>query len=180
MFDEGEIVKKLAEKDEQAISEIIAHYTPLVSAIIYNVSCGNLSTEDIEEAAADVFFTLWNNSDKVFEGSLKGYISSIAKTKAKDKIRSTKKPEVIDIDDVVIADEYTISDNMDNKVLQEDLKAALEQFGEPDKEIIIRYYYYYQTAPKISETLGLKLEAVKSKIKRAREKLKIFLRERGY
>ena len=45
---------------------------------------------------------------------------------------------------------------------------------------MIRYYYYYQTAPKIAELLDMKLEAVKSKIKRARTKLKSFLKERGY
>ena len=105
----------------------------------------------------------------------------LRKNKAKAKIRRLKpKDNIIDIDDVVLADEYSLSDSIENKVLQQDLKQALDQFGEPDREIIIRYYYYYQTAPKIAELLDLKLEAVKSKIKRARTKLKSFLKERGY
>ena len=73
-----------------------------------------------------------------------------------------------------------IEDNIDRQVLHNDLCEALNQFGEPDKEILVRYYYYYQTANKIAEVMGLKLEAVKSKIKRARTKLKAFLTERGY
>ena len=64
--------------------------------------------------------------------------------------------------------------------MQNDLKDALSQFGQPDKEIIIRYYYYYQTAPKIADIMSMKLEAVKSRIKRGRAKLKAFLTERGY
>ena len=178
---EQELIQGLKKRDESAIEEIMECFTPYVSTIIYNVSRGSLSTADIEETAADVFFVLWNHSDKVQEGSLKGYIASIAKARAKDKIRSTvRHGEVVDIEDVVLADEYTISDNMDRQVLQKDLKDAISQFKEPDKEIIIRYYYYYQTAPKIAEVMELKLEAVKSKIKRARTKLKAFLTERGY
>ena len=179
-MNEIQIVDKLKKHDESALVEIIDRFTPLVSAIIYNVSKGSLSSSDIEEAAADTFFTLWNNAEKVQPESLKGYISSIAKTKALDKMRTVKAPEIIDIEDVTLADEYMIEDNIDRQVLHNDLCEALNQFGEPDTEILVRYYYYYQTANKIAEVMGLKLEAVKSKIKRARTKLKAFLTERGY
>ena len=178
---ENELIKKLKKHDESAIEEIMERYTPYVSTIIYNMSRGSLSTSDIEETAADVFFVLWNHSDKVKEGSLKGYIASIAKSRALDKVRTAASSQkIVDIEDVVMADEYSLNDNIDSQVLQKDLEDALGQFGEPDREIIVRYYYYYQTAPKIAETLDLKLEAVKSKIKRARAKLKAFLTERGY
>ncbi len=178
---EKEMVEGLKKHDESAIEEIMECFTPYVSTIIYNVSRGSMSTADIEETAADVFFVLWNHSDQVREGCLKGYIASIAKSRAKDKLRKTNRHgEILDIDDIVLADEYTLSENIDRQVLQNDLKDALSQFGQPDKEIIIRYYYYYQTAPKIADIMSMKLEAVKSRIKRGRAKLKAFLTERGY
>ncbi len=178
---DNELIQGLKKHNESAIEEIIQSYTPYVSTIIYNLSRGMLSTADIEETAADVFFVLWKHPEKIADDSLKGFIAGVAKNKAKEKMRQIKpKDNVIDIEDVVMADEYSLSDNIDNQVLQKDLSDALDGFGQPDREIIIRYYYYYQTAPKIAEVTGLKLEAVKSKIKRAREKLKAFLRERGY
>ena len=180
-MNDTELLQGLKKHDESAIEEIMERYTPYVSTIIYNMSKGKLSSPDIEETAAAVFFTIWSAPDKIAEGSLKGFIASVAKNKAKEKIRQIKpKDNIMDIDDVVLADEYSLSDSIDNKVLQQDLTDALDQFGEPDKEIVIRYYYYYQTAPKIAEILDMKLEAVKSKIKRARTKLKSFLKERGY
>ena len=179
-MNENQIVDRLKKHDETALAEIMDKFTPLVSAIIYNVSRGSLTSSDIEETAADVFFTLWNNANKIQEGSLKGYLSAIAKTKALDKMRTVKSPEIVDIDDVVLADEYMIEDNINQQALHKDLCDALNQFGEPDKEILVRYYYYYQTAQKIADIMNLKLEAVKSKIKRARVKLKTFLTERGY
>ena len=181
IMDDNELLHRLKKHDESAIEEIMERYTPYVSTIIYNLSRGKMSTPDIEETAADVFFTIWSEPQKITEGSLKGFKAAVATNKAKEKIRMLKpKDNIIDIDDVVLADEYSLSDSIENKVLQQDLKQALDQFGEPDREIIIRYYYYYQTAPKIAELLDLKLEAVKSKIKRARTKLKSFLKERGY
>ena len=178
---ENELIQGLRNHDESAIEEIMERFTHYEAEKIYNVSRGNLSAADIEETAADVFLVLWNHSDKVREGSLRGYLASIAKSRAKDKMRSTSRHgEVLDIDDVVLADEYSISDNLDNQTLQKDLTDAMNSFGEPDREILLRYYYYYQTAPKIAEVMSMKLEAVKSKIKRGRTKLKAFLTERGY
>ena len=178
---DNELVQGLKKHSESAIEEIIERYTAYVSTIIYNLSKGLLPTSDIEEATADLFITLWKEPEKIYEDSLKGYIAAVAKNKARETIRRVKpKGDVLDIDDVVMADEYSLSDNIDNQVLQKDLNDALDQFGQPDREIVIRYYYYYQTAPSIAEKMGLKLEAVKSKIKRARTKLKSFLTERGY
>ena len=67
---------------------------------------------------------------------------------------------------------------LENQQLQTELREALKQFEKQDREILIRYYYY-QTASRISEITGLSTEAVKSRIRRARTKLKAFLTERG-
>ena len=77
-MNEKEIIQRLKKRDESAIEEIMAHYTPYVSTIIYNVSKGSISAADIEEAAADTFFALWNNAEKIREGYLTGYLSAIS------------------------------------------------------------------------------------------------------
>ena len=178
---EIELIKGLKQHNESAIEEIMDKYSPYVTTVISNVSRGSLSTADIEEAAADVFFALWNNAENIREGYLCGYLAAIAKSKAHDKLRKTvQHGKLLDLEDVVLADEYSIQDNLDQQVMQKDIRDALDLFDEPDREIIIRYYYYYQTSPEISGLLGLNNETVKSKIKRARTKLKAFFTERGY
>ncbi len=77
-------------------------------------------------------------------------------------------------------DGLVVSDEIENKIIAELLREALDIIGEPDKEIIIRHYYYYQSSTEISGIMGMKSETVKSRIKRAREKLKKILAERGY
>ena len=174
-------VERLNQRDESALEEIIREYTPYVSTIIYNLSRGSLSVSDIEETTADVFITLWKNTDKIKADTLKGYIAAIAKSRAKDKMRSVSgKGVVVDIDDAGLADEYTLSDTVDSNELSRDIEAAVSTLGEPDKEIVVRYYYYYQTTSKISEILGMNADTVKTKLRRARNKLRAVLEERGY
>ena len=47
-MNENHIGDRLKKHDERALGEIMDKFTPLVSAIIYNVSKGNLTSSDIE------------------------------------------------------------------------------------------------------------------------------------
>lgn len=174
------LVKMLKKHDERALEQIMSHYTPLVATIIFNISNGSLSSADIEEAVADVFITLWNNTDKVQPDKLKGYICCIAKSKAKNKLRSLKPVQSVDIDEVTLTDDFSVSENIEQELLNSVLKEIINTISEPDKEILIRHYYYYQSVSKISEVMNINIETVKSKIQRTRAKIKRGLEERGY
>ncbi len=174
------IAIRLMNSDETALEEVIDRFTPLVSTIVYNLAKGTLGTTDIEEITSDTFVTLWYNRDKIMPDKLKGYLCCIAKNKAKDKLKAAFRHQIIDIDEVDVEDELAVSDEIENKMVTELLRQTLEEIGEPDKEIIIRHYYYYQSSTEISEKMGMKNDTVKSRIRRAREKLKTILLERGY
>ncbi len=177
-------IEKLAEKlkkgDENAFEAIVDRFTPLVSTIIFNLANGSLNTTDIEELTSDTFVTLWYNRDKIQPDKLKGYICCIAKNKTKNKLKAAFRHQIINIDEMDYEDGLVVSDEIENKIIAEVIREALDIIGEPDKEIIIRHYYYYQSSTEISEKMGMKSETVKSRIKRAREKLRSILTERGY
>ena len=121
----------------------------------------------------DVFVTLWKNADKLDVNLLKPYIICIAKSRAKDRLRRENHFETVDIDSVDIQDDSDILENCENQGLVHDLK-------EPDREILIRHYYYYQPVKKIAEIMEINIETVKSKLQRTRKKLKDALINRGY
>ena len=176
--------KKLAERmkkgNEKAFEEIIYRFTPLVSNIIRNISSGYLNNEDIEEVTTDVFITLWKNSEKLDVNMLKPYIICIAKSRVKDRLRRENKFGIVDINSVDIADDGDIFEKYENESLVSDLKEEISKLKEPDKEILIRYYYYYQPVKEISEIMGINIETVKSKLQRTRKKLKDALTGKGY
>lgn len=170
----------MKKNDETAFAEIIHRFTPLVATIIRNIAGGQLNHADVEEVTTDVFVTLWKNSEKLDTNMLKPYIVCIAKSRAKDRLRREQHNEMIDIDSLSIADDEAIFENCENQTLCNDLKEEIAKLKEPDREILIRYYYYYQPLKTISEIMDMNFETVKSKLQRTRKKLKESLIARGY
>ena len=179
-MDDLKLVRKLKPKDQNAFEEVIEKFTPLVSNIIYNVSKGTLPKEDIEETVTDVFVTLWKNTDNIIEDKFKGYICCIAKTRALNKLMSVNAHQLLNIDDYDPEDDFSISAEIEKKELSNQLREIISEIDMPDKEIIIRYYYYSQNTSKISEVMNINKQTVKTKLRRAREKIKTRLIERGY
>lgn len=69
---------------------------------------------------------------------------------------------------------------MEHTLLAEALQDTLQALSENDRDVLIRYYYYYQHVPEIAAELHLSAAAVKVRLHRARKKLKQLLMERGY
>ena len=174
------LAERLIKGDEKAFGSIIDRFTPLVSTIVFNLANGSLNTMDMEELTSDTFVSLWYNREKVQPDKLKGYICCIAKNKTKNKLKSVSRHQIISIDEIDYEDGLIVSDEIENKIIAEVIMDALNEIGEPDKETIIRHYYYYQSSTEISEKMGMKSETVRSRIKRARDKLKTILMKRGY
>ena len=66
---EAKALHLLQHGSTDALQWFIRKYTPYVSTVIYNIIGSSMSISDTEEVAADVFFTLWENADKVKSGS---------------------------------------------------------------------------------------------------------------
>lgn len=178
-MNEQKMTARLRKKDEKALEEAIKAYSPLAATIIINLSKGSLSKEDVEEVIEDTFFTLWNNTDKIIDGRLKGYICCIAKTRAINKL-SAVKGSLVNIEDYDFEDDFPIADETESKDIVRELNEMIETITEPDKEILMRYYFYYQFTSKIANALSMNIETVKYRLKRTRTKLKAMLSERGY
>lgn len=179
-MNDSKLAVRLKNKDQKAFEQVIEKYTPLVSTVIYNVSRGSLSKEDIEETVTDVFLTLWKNADHIIDDKLKGYICRIAKTRALNKISSVSAHQLLNIDDYDPEDDFSVSAEVESKQLADELREIISEMEMPDREIIVRYYYYSQNTAKIAEVLQLNINTVKSKLRRARDKIKSKLIERGY
>ena len=174
------LAEKLKKHDEKALAQLIEQQSRFVASVVFNTSRGSLSKEDIEEVTADVFVTLWNNADKIQDGKLKGYICSIAKTRALNKIKSLNNKPVLNIDDYNPEDDFSIAYETEKKDIHRELREVISEIPLPDREILIRHYYYNQTVSQIAKQMDINLETVKSKLRRTREKIKAKLVERSY
>lgn len=99
MSDE-KIVDAIRHGNEEVISNVIAKYSKLMwsiaSSILHNVT----SDQDIEECVADVFVYLWKHPEKydAQRGTLKVWLSVVARSQAIDKYRELSKNNAVPLD----------------------------------------------------------------------------------
>ena len=180
--DDKKIIDRLKRHDEAALNEIMNEYLPLVSSIIFNIGRGSLIAEDIEEAAMDTFITLWKNCKKIQYGSLRGYICTISKTKAFDKLDSVRKNITVDIDEFGYDadDGFSIEYRLEQADANEILYRIIQELDPEDREIVIRYYYYYQRIGVIADHMGISIDNVKVRLHRARARIKKLIEQGEY
>ena len=149
----------------------IAKYTPYVSTVIYNIIGSSMSSADVEEVASDVFFALWENAEKVNSGSVRGYLGSIARNKAKNKIREAGFDLPLE-EDLYISEDLPLEEQFAQQELQSIVKREVMAMDEPDREIRLRYYYYYQPIHRIAREMGMTAANIKVRLHRARNTLR--------
>ena len=74
-----------------------------------------------------------------------------------------------------IPDEQTPVTAAERKEERRLVRRAVDQLGEPDREIFLRHYYYAQTVAEISDGMCLNESTVKTKLRRGRMRLKTLL-----
>lgn len=180
-LDDIDIINNLKADKDIGYTMMIEKYTPYISSIVYGMGSGKLTVGDMEELVADTFFKLWKSREKIVGESLKALLAQTARNTCIDEFRR-RKLEFLPLEEDAL---FKTSDNNVHELFEREeqmklISNAVDEFGEPDREIFIRYYYFGEKQSTISNVLDVNLSTVKTKLKRAREKLKEILCEGGY
>ena len=112
---------------------------------------------------------------------LKPYLAQTARNAAYSRLRRVKELPIAYDDDIL---SISHAGNPDELTIQKEqteiLNSAVEAFGEPDREIFIRFYYLGERIEAIGRRLALNPSTVKTKLHRCRKRLKGIFDERGY
>ncbi len=175
-----EKILRLIKKDTQAgMDLLIETYASLAACIIRRKISSLCRESDVEECVAETFTDFYTQLDRVDlrKGSLKGYISLIARRRAIDRFNKTAKEKgmVSELDEAVCGtadesptpEEQTIAEETRDYLLYQ-----VKNLGIPDSEILFRRYYLEQSLNEIAEALGMKRPTVSKRIERALERLK--------
>lgn len=175
------LVIKLKNNTAGALDSVIRKYSAYIYTVVYNVLSGKMTEEDIEETVSDAFIKLWQNSGNLREDKpLLPYLSVIALNLARNRLRENKSYAFCDnsILEAVQGDDF-FEKIEKSETVNMVLEAAENCLKEQDREIFIRYYFYGERLEKISAFLGLTLSNSKTKLCRARKKIREYLTERG-
>lgn len=176
---EAALVRAMQRGEEAALERVIELYTPYVSAIVLNIVSGILDRADAAAVVSDVFYTLWLNARKIQRGKLKGYLCSIARSKALNALRGTGRELPLD-EDMISISVSSPDEEAEKREEYEALRRALGNMPEPDKTIFIRRYYLYQKVADIARVMGINENTVQTKLRRGRESLRRELERGGF
>ena len=176
MIEEQYLIRQIKSGSQKALETVIDRYGSYVKAIAANIIKPPMTDADIEEVVSDVFLSLWNHPGDPGRGSLKGYLAAITRNKARDRLRSFHivVPLEDDIFEVPVEDSYR---QIELAQLKEAVKQVVDRLEEPDRTILLRYYYFYQKTDAIARDMGMKPATVRTKLARSRQKLKEWLIE---
>jgi len=176
---ELKIARALKAGDVKALEKIIGRYSGYTAAIVMNIIGASMAPPDVEEVCSDVFLTLWNTRESVEPGHLKGYLASIARSRARNKLRELQLCEPLDDDILTLPGDENPEERLTQAEEAEALNIALNALGKRDKDVFVRHYYLYQTTADISRETGINRETVKTILRSGREKLKKTIMEGG-
>lgn len=168
------IVAGVERRDEDAMNACINKYSrllwPIASAVLKNAG----SIQDVEEVVADAFIYLWEHPGKFdpSRGSLKSLLCIVARSRAIDRYRQITRYNTVPLEEAVLADEFGMQDQLMQEDTRKELLAAVNALGEPNREILVRRYYYNQKPREIAIALNLTVKQVDNSLYRSKRQLR--------
>ena len=179
---DNELLKLLAESPESGLEQLTREYGALVYTLVKNRLSGTQAEPECEECAAAVFskFCLSLPRFDPSKGTVKAYLCAIARNEAANAAKAAAAaPEKFDD----LADEPAspaAEDEFFESESGRELIAAVNSLPPPDREIIVRRYFYCEPAKTIAKRVGISASAVNTRAHRALKKLKKLLEGKGY
>ena len=142
----------------------------MAGAVLRNIG----SEQDAEECVADAFITLWEHPEKFdpARGRLKTWLALVTRSRALDRCREIARRSTVSLEEAVLTDQMGLVDGIVRQETVRVLLAAIDALGEPDREILVRRYYYDQKPREIALALDLTVKQVGNHLYRTKRKLR--------
>jgi len=180
MTPDGELLRRYAESaSEEAFGELVRRHLDLVySAALRQLNGDAHLAQDVAQA---VFNDLARKAASLTDRAmLAGWLYTsthyaAAKAVRTEQRRQAREQEAQDMHELL----REPGPNHDWESLRPLLDAAMQELGEPDREIILLRYFRNQAYPEIGEATGLSENAARMRAERALDKLRVTLSRQG-
>jgi RNA polymerase sigma factor, sigma-70 family len=180
--DDFTLIRSIQAGDHQAFESLVRRYQRQVANLIY-LTMGN--RDDVDDIAQEVFIRVYRSLSKFkFDASFFSWLYRITMNLCIDEIRKRKIRRVLSLDYLTEdnleknrkSKDYTMaSDSVLTEEKRQVIQSALQRLTPEHREVLVLREYQDLSYNEIAETLNLRLEAVKSRIFRARVELKNLL-----
>lgn len=134
--------------------------------------------QDVEELASDTFVALWQSADTITSGRLRGWLGRVARNRAvsflrRQHLRFAQQEDVFCVDD---RDAQRLLEEKERRAL---VQQALLALSDEDRELMLRRYFYNQSAEQIARKKDMNPGTVRSRLCRARQAMRAELEKGG-
>ncbi|MBI5463608.1 MAG: sigma-70 family RNA polymerase sigma factor [Ignavibacteriales bacterium] len=182
--DDFRLIRAYRSGTEGAFEELVRKYQRQVANVIY-LSLGNRA--EVEDLTQEVFIRVHRSLPKFeFDASFFSWLYRITMNLCIDEIRRRKLKRMLSLDflaegalerEQFMKDRTLASDEVMNDEKKTMIQSAIRRLSKEHREIIVLREYQDFSYNELAETLGISLEAVKSRIFRAREELRRMLKD---
>lgn len=139
------------------------------------------SREDIEEAVADCFASLWRSAASMqIETTVRQYLIGIARNCALSKLKKLLRSKgQVSLDELNLGIDLDMTSNAVKHINIQILREVLNEMPEVERNIFIRRYYHYESIRSIAENMGITPKKVENILSRYKAVLRTQLIERG-
>jgi len=153
--------------------ETVFQYKDMIYRIAYT-GCGN--TYDADDVVQDVFMSLYLEKSKFeSEEHLKAWLIRVTINRVKSHLRSFHIKKRTSIENYIGYD--NTCDNVDEKLMFRQIREAVTALPYNYRIAVILYYYCGYSCSEIAGFLKINEPTVRTRLKRARERLKKQLKE---
>lgn len=158
--------------DKQAANRLLMRHLPAIRRYFRNKLSSRPDEEDLVQQVLEGLVKAMSGFRK--EASFRTFLFQVARNKLRDHFRAkTRRREDVDIDEISVADlapgqSTILSRNRREALLIEGLRAL----SLADQELLEYRFWQELTVPEIAEILGLEEAAVKSRLRRANDRLR--------
>ncbi|MGI6375550.1 MAG: sigma-70 family RNA polymerase sigma factor [Anaerolineae bacterium] len=180
-MDEAAVIAAAQQGDVGAYNELVIAYQQLAFNVAYRV----LGDEErAMDATQDAFLRGYRAIDSFNGGSFKAWILRITTNACYDMLRASKRRRTTSIDDLVEDDEHsgllqddqeTPEEYVQRRDLNEVIQAALAALPEDQRTVVILSDIQGLNYAEIAEATMVSLGTVKSRLSRARAKMREYL-----
>ncbi len=178
------LVKAFKGGDQKAFEDLIRRYQRQVANIVYLTLGGR---EEVHDIAQEVFIRVYRSIDKFeFDASFFSWIYRITVNLCIDELRRRKIKRALSLDFLTEGtlerekkskEQILASDGLLNDEKREIVLGALQHISQEHRQVIILREYEELSYAEIATFLGISVQAVKSRIFRAREELRELLKD---
>ncbi|MBQ9151339.1 MAG: sigma-70 family RNA polymerase sigma factor [Clostridia bacterium] len=166
-------------RDERAIKETDEKYGKVCMQVSMNIVN---SRPDAEECVSDGYLKTWNSIPPARPHSLCAFICRIVRNLSINRLRdmrAEKRSRELTVSLEELGDCIPMPDESSAE-LAELLSAFLSELGETDRILFMGRYWYACSVADLAKRLGMTANAVSLRLHKTREKLRVYLTERGY